>query len=49
MAKISYEDMKMKYKEWLSNPIGLQSEIFKKYGWSRLSFFDEASNRGEDI
>lgn len=46
--KVSFEEMLKHYQEWLKNPIGKQSDFFKKFGWSRTAFFDEASERGID-
>jgi hypothetical protein len=46
--KVTYEEMKMLYQQWLQNPVGTQQDFFKPYGWSRTRFFDEAHDRGDD-
>ena len=47
--KLTYEEMKAQYRAWLVYPLGKQSEFFKRYGWTRNDFFDEASRKGDDV
>lgn len=49
-VKVSYEEMKALYQHWLfHDATGTQAAFFKKHGWSRVAFFDEASSRGDAI
>lgn len=49
-AKVSYEEMKALYQHWFAHDAtGTQAAVFKKHGWSRTEFFDEASTRGDDV
>jgi hypothetical protein len=44
--RISYEEMEKIHNYWIMfDKSGKQTEVFKKHGWSRLAFFEEATKR----
>lgn len=44
--KISFEEINQIHDEWVNNnPVGTQTELFKKHGWTRTAYFNESYYR----
>jgi hypothetical protein len=45
--KVTFDEMEAIYQHWtIFDKTGLQTDVFKRQGWSRSKFFEEVSTQG---